>query len=146
MAFSDFSTIFGRQFLIGFMAPALAALFLLSQLLSNSWLPPGYRTATSAATQVVIVGALAVFIGLLLSGLQYPLLRLLEGYPFARLQDAPLLGRLYRWRVRHWQAEFDSLTEALEKPRSTERTRAAGRLTTASQPDGIPCFRPSSAT
>ena len=109
------------------MAPTLAALFLLSQLLSYSWLPHGYRTATSA-TQVVIVGALAVFLALLLSGLQYPLLRLLEGYPFARLKNVRLLGRVYKWRLRHWQEEFDSPTEALEKPAGPERTRAAQRL------------------
>jgi hypothetical protein len=127
MAFSDFSTILGRQFLIGFMAPALAALFLLSQLLSDSWLPHEYHTATSA-TQVVIVGALAVFLALLLSGMQYPLLRLLEGYPFARLKNVRLIGRVYKWRLSHWQEEFDSLTKALEKPPGPERTRAAQRL------------------
>lgn len=127
MAFSDFSTIFSRQFLIGFVAPVLAALFLVSQLLSYSWLPAGYRTATSA-TQVVIVGALGVFLGLLLSGLQYPLLRLLEGYPFARLKDVPLLGRVYKWRLRHWQEEFDSLTAAVNEPASAERTKDALRL------------------
>lgn len=127
MAFSDFTTIFGRQFLIGFMVPALAGLFLWTQFLSSSWLPHGYRTATSA-TQVVIVGALAILVGLLLSGLQYPLIRLLEGYPFARLQNAPLIGRVYRWRLGHWQKEFDALTEALKQPASPERTTAALRL------------------
>jgi hypothetical protein len=95
--------------------------------LSDSWLPHGYRTATSA-TQVVIVGALAVFLALLLSGLEYPLLRLLEGYPFARLKNVRLLGRVYKWRLRHWQEEFDSLTEALKKPAGPDRTRAVQRL------------------
>lgn len=127
MGFSDFSTIFSRKFLIGFLAPILAALFVLSQFLTHSWLPHGYRTATPA-TQVVIVGAAAAFLGLLLSGLQFPLLRLLEGYPFARLQDAFLVGRLYSWRLRHWQQEYMSLSEALKKPAGPARTRDAVRL------------------
>jgi hypothetical protein len=127
VAFSDFSTIFGRQFLIGFMVPPLAGLFLLSQFLSDSWLPHGYSTSTSG-TQVIIVGAVAVFIGLLLSGFQYPLVRLLEGYPFERLQHKRFVGPLYQQRMRRWQNEFDSLTDTLKKPPGRERTQAALRL------------------
>lgn len=127
VAFSDFSSLFSRQFLIGFLAAPLAGLFLLSQFMSDSWLPSAYVVA-SASTQVIIIAAAAVFIALLLSGLQYPLTRLLEGYPLERAQKAPVLRRLYRWRLRHWQQVFDRLTAALEGAPGPERTRAAVRL------------------
>lgn len=127
MAFKDFSSLFSRRFLIGFMAAPLAGLFLLSQLMSESWRPVGYRAA-SGSNQVIIVGAAALFVALLLSGLQCPLTRLLEGYPLERAQQAPILRRVYTWRLRHWQEVFDRLTAALEGPAGPERTRAAVRL------------------
>ncbi len=127
VAFSDFSSLFSRQFLIGFLAAPLAGLFLLSQLVSDNWLPSAYRAA-SASTQVIIIGAVALFVALLLSGLQYPLTRLLEGYPLERGQRAPVLRRVYVWRLRHWQEVFDRLTAALDGPAGPERTRAAVRL------------------
>lgn len=127
MAFKDFSSLFSRQFLIGFMAAPLAGLFLLSQLMSDTWLPAGYRAA-SGSNQVIIVGAAALFVALLLSGLQYPLTRLLEGYPLERAQTAPILHRVYVWRLRHWQDVFDRLSAALDGAAGPERTRAAVRL------------------
>lgn len=124
MAFSTFSTLFSRQFLIGFMAAPLAALFILSQVLSSEWLPDDYQSATPSA-KVVIVGAAAVFVALLLSGLQYPLLRLLEGYP---LKNVRVLAAWHASRMYHWRLVFDELTTRLEGPPSSERTEAARRL------------------
>jgi hypothetical protein len=127
MGLADFSSLFSRSFLIGFLAPAMGGLFLLSQWLSHDWRPHGYTAATSA-TQVIIVATGGIFAALLLSGLQFPLLRLLEGYPFARLQKAPLVGRAYAWRLRRWTNEFDELTAALQGPAGPERSKAALRL------------------
>jgi hypothetical protein len=98
MAISDFSSLFSRQFLIGFFAPALSGLFLVSQFLPVAWRPSGYQNA-APSTQVIIVAAAGIFLALLLSGLQYPFIRLLEGYPLQRLASTPLLGSLYRSRI-----------------------------------------------
>jgi hypothetical protein len=130
MALSDFSTLLSRQFLIGFMAPALGSLFLLCQFLPSDWLPHSYRTATSA-TQVIIIGATAVFIGLVLSGLRFPVLRLLEGYPLQRLDGRKLGGRYYAWRQKHWEDEYDRLIAALAGPKGPARSKAALRLNDA---------------
>jgi hypothetical protein len=124
---SEFSSIFSRHFLIGFLAPTLAGLVVLSQLLSAQWLPNAYQDAPSA-TKVLIVTAAAIFFALLLSGLQYPLIRLLEGYPLQRLRDAPILRTVYWSRLERWRREFDGLTHALTKRAGPKRTRAAERL------------------
>jgi hypothetical protein len=125
MAFGNFTNLFSRHFLIGFLAAPLAGLFVLSQFLSKSWLPRGYLEASSA-TQAVIVGATAVFIALLLSGLQYPIVRVLEGYP---LRGKRVAAKWYRWGVRRWQKRFDELEECKLAPMpSPERTEAARRL------------------
>jgi hypothetical protein len=79
---------------------------------------------------VIIVGAGGVFVALLLSGLQHPLTRLLEGYPLARARKLPVLGKLYAWRLRHWQQVFDRLAAALDGPAGPDRTAAARRLHT----------------
>jgi hypothetical protein len=127
VALSDFSTLFSRQFLIGFFAPPLAGLFVLSQALPDGWLPAGYRAA-SGATQAVIVGVAATGAALLLSGLQRPIIRLLEGYPLMRRQSWPLVGAFVNRRLGHWTTEFDKLAAELDGPPSRERTRAALRL------------------
>lgn len=77
---------------------------------------------------MIIVGASGVGAALLLSGLQRPIIRLLEGYPLERVQRAPLLGQIYRWRLARWQHKFDQLTRALDGEASKERTKAALRL------------------
>lgn len=73
MGLSDVAGIFSRKFIVGFFVPVFFAGFALSRLVDSSALPTSYRQAGDA-TQVLVVGACAVLVGLLLSGLHLSLI------------------------------------------------------------------------
>lgn len=86
MVLQDFASVFSWACVVGFFVPALVALFAVDQLTTDHFMPAAYRDA-GAGPQVAVLGAAALVIGILLSGLNYPTLRLFEGYP---LQKGPL--------------------------------------------------------
>ncbi|MBA2631259.1 MAG: hypothetical protein H0U84_09615 [Thermoleophilaceae bacterium] len=83
MALTDVAGIFSRFFIVGFFLPSFFALVTLSQLLTDDFLPDGFE-AYSGATEILILGGVALLLGLFLLGLDYPILRLYEGYPLQR--------------------------------------------------------------
>lgn len=94
MSTSDVAGIFSRYFIIGFFLPAFFALVGLSQALSDPFLPSGYR-ALDGGTQIAVLGATGVLLGLLLLGLNWQVIRLYEGYPLKESKlRVPVLGRL----------------------------------------------------
>jgi len=94
MSASDVAGIFSRYFVIGFFLPAFFTLVGMSQTLSDSFLPSGYRGLGGGA-QIAVLGATGVLLGLLLLGLNWQVIRLYEGYPLVESRRRlPLIGGL----------------------------------------------------
>jgi len=127
MTLSEFGGVFSRYFVIGFFAPAFFAAALLSQLLDQDFFPSSYQLASPAA-QLAVLGAVALLIGLILSGLHYHVTRLFEGYPLSRLRGNKLVARIHNRLLLRWEREFDGRTGALSGEPSSDRTRAALEL------------------
>lgn len=83
MALTDVAGIFSRFFIVGFFLPSFFALVALAQLLADEWVPNGFEKY-SGPTEILILGGLALLVGLFLLGLHRPILRLYEGYPLLR--------------------------------------------------------------
>jgi hypothetical protein len=138
---ADVAGIFSRKFIVGFFIPAFFATFALSLLVNRRALPRPYLRASGGA-KVLIVGAVALLVGLLLSGLHYSVLRFLEGYwlidepqgsPWARLARATrfvqVKQRAGRRMEARWTREYERLEAMTTDPEgSPERTRAALEL------------------
>jgi hypothetical protein len=84
MALTDVAGIFSRFFIVGFFLPSFFALVALAQLSSDELVPDGFAQY-SAATEILILGGVALLVGLFLLGLHRPTLRLFEGYPLIPL-------------------------------------------------------------
>jgi hypothetical protein len=135
MGLQAFAGVFSRYFVVGFFLPAFFALVALSQLLDNGTLPSGYR-AESGGTQILILGGLALLIGLLLSGLHYLVLRLFEGYPLSQLAERDgRWGKVHEWAISRWRRELEETRKRLEGPASPRRTGAAITLQTSFPPE-----------
>jgi hypothetical protein len=70
----DFASVFSRSFVVGFFVPAFVAVFALDQIGTDSMMPASFRDA-STGTQTLVLGGLGVVVGILLSGLRFPILR-----------------------------------------------------------------------
>jgi hypothetical protein len=90
----DVAGVFSRFFISGFFLPAFFTLFVL-WLTASAHFQPASFAAETRDVQVLVLGGLALLIGLLLQGLRFPLLRIFEGY-----------GIQYRLLLRpvHWLA------------------------------------------
>lgn len=111
MGLSDVAGVLSRYFVIGFFAPSFFALVSLSQALTKSFLPPVYKDASSGA-RVLIVGGAALLVGLVLVGLNYPILRLFEGYPLrAHWYTKPLSAPMTRWQKRRLKKAIEKTTD-----------------------------------
>lgn len=107
MGLANVAGIFSRKFIVGFFVPVFFAAFALSRLVDARSLPGAYREA-GGATQVLVIGAFALLVGLLLSGVHFSLIRLLEGYWLIRIRVPPpeaveqrrLAMPLRRWMLR----------------------------------------------
>jgi hypothetical protein len=88
VSLKDVAGVFSRYFIVGFFLPAFFVIMALARSLTSDFLPNIYEQY-GEGTQVLIVGGAALLLGLLLLGLNYPIYRLLEGYP--------LLERIDRW-------------------------------------------------
>jgi hypothetical protein len=135
VALQAFGGVFSRFFVVGFFLPAFFGLVAVSQLLAEGTLPSGYR-AEEGGTQILIIGALALLGGLLLSGVHHLVLRLFEGYPLQQLAEhGKRWRRLYDWAIDRWKRELAETRQQLEGPRSGKRTAAVVRLHTSYPPD-----------
>jgi hypothetical protein len=122
---SDVAGIFSRKFIIGCFVPAFFGSFLLSLLVDTRALPAPYRDA-SDGTQVLIIGAVALLLGLLLSGLHYPLVRFLEGYWLINEPPRRLSSAIGTRKTDRWIPDRQRLVSITQDPeRSNQRTRAA---------------------
>jgi len=125
MRLNEFAGVFSRAFVVGYFIPAFIALIVLQLSVSDDALPKGY-TRYSETTELTIAGATAVVLGLLLSGLHVPVLRLFEGYP---LKNSKLLRPVCKLALEVQQRRFDPLRKAATSPiRSKERSNAIREL------------------
>lgn len=130
MSPKDVAGVFSRYFIVGFFLPAYFVLVGLSRSLTADFLPSFYEDHHSEATQLLILGGVALLLGLLLLGLNWPIYRTVEGYPLMERSDrwyvAWLIGPMRkreRKRFRGLCAIRDSETEPRDK-----RGAAAWRL------------------
>jgi hypothetical protein len=79
LGLSDVAGIFSRKFVVGFFLPGFFGTVALKLLVNHHAVPPAIRNE-SGGTQILIVGGIALLLGLLLWGLHYPLIRFFEGY------------------------------------------------------------------
>ena len=82
MGLGDVTGVFSRYFIVGFFLPSFFGLALLKITLSENWLPDAI--APDTAKSFLVIGAVALLIGLLLIGIRDPLLYFISGYPFIR--------------------------------------------------------------
>jgi hypothetical protein len=128
MGLDKVAGVFSRLFVVGFFAPAFFAIFVLSRLLSPEMLPNEYAGA-KGGTQILAIGAAAVFFALLLSGLQAPIKLAWQGYPLEHLTRIPFLGFLYRAPMSRQLRRYEQLRLVRDtRPPSYARTIAAQRL------------------
>jgi hypothetical protein len=80
MTLTDIAGVLSRYLVIGFLLPAFFALVALSTLATESALPNPYRDLRPGA-QVAVLGGTALLVALVLSGIHYNVIRVLEGYP-----------------------------------------------------------------
>jgi hypothetical protein len=76
---TDVAGVLSRKFVVGFFIPAFFACLALKLLVADEAVPSGLRDA-GGGTQILIIGGVALLLGLLMWGVHYPLIRLLEGY------------------------------------------------------------------
>lgn len=129
MGLSDITGVFSRYFVVGFFLPAYAALLSLWLAATTNFVPENLEHH-SEATQLLVLGGVALFAGLLLSGVSYYIIRALEGYPLERLRGRPLVGYLYSFAIWLQLRRFNALLEIrgdTSKPRH-DRNRAAWYL------------------
>jgi hypothetical protein len=126
LGLSDFASVFSRSFVVGFFAPSFFGLFAARILVDRRMLPHALRAAGPSG-QVVALGGVALLLGLLLSGLNRPLVRIFAGYPL-KASKRPPFRWLARRRMDRSLTAFDELTRRREGPKSDARTEAAQRL------------------
>jgi hypothetical protein len=80
MGLSNVSGVLSRYFVVGFFLPVFAALITYSQAVTSQLLPSVYEQQ-SPTTQIALLGGMALLVGLVLLGLNYPIMRAYEGYP-----------------------------------------------------------------
>jgi hypothetical protein len=123
MGISDVTAVFSRSFVVGFFLPAFAALIVYSQTVTKHLLPPVYERY-SAGTQLAILGGSALLLGLLLLGLNYPIVRAVEGYPLITVAtwfEAPQRSRIMCFAGRPVTKTLGRLLERQAKRRQELR-------------------------
>jgi hypothetical protein len=129
MALKDITGVFSRYFVVGFFLPAYIALVSLWLLASSDFLPDELEEH-SQATELLILGGVAVIAGLALSGGSYYVTRLFEGYPLERASRWPVARALDRGAIALQRRRYDRLV-AIRDDKSKppkERQRAAWSL------------------
>ena len=158
MGLTDVAGVLSRKFVVGFFIPAFFGALALKLLVADAAVPRGLREA-GAGTQILILGGVALLIGLLLWGVHYSLIRVLEGYwliaPTLPNRTGPRdvskptkSGRSIRlafgqWKRSRWQAAREHLIEMRDQPigldasqeQKSRRTNAAEQLTSRFPPE-----------
>jgi hypothetical protein len=92
----DITGVFSRYFIVGFFLPSFFALVVIAQTATDSLLPAAYEDA-SWEGRFLQIGGVGLLIGLVLLGLNYPIIRSFEGYPFESRWYLRPLRRPLRW-------------------------------------------------
>jgi hypothetical protein len=93
MGLTNITGVFSRYFVVGFFLPAYIALVSLWVFASRAFIPNTLESH-SQATQVLILGAIALVSAMALSGVNYYITRIYEGYPLAQAVDPLEAGKL----------------------------------------------------
>ena len=129
MGLTSVTGVFSRYFVVGFFLPAYIALVSLWFAATSAFVPNELERY-KPATQLLILGGLALVAGLALSGVSYYLTRLLEGYPLERTRTWRFLNVGYRAALGLQRRSFDRLRTIRddESQADNERARAARLL------------------
>jgi hypothetical protein len=126
MSFGDITGVFSRYFVVGFFLPAYLGLVSL-WLSASSEFVPNELEEHSQATELLILGGIAVILGLALSGASWYVTRLFEGYSLERRSNWPVARTVYRAAIALQRRRYDRLV-AIRYDRSKpvkDRRRAA---------------------
>jgi hypothetical protein len=129
MGLGDITGVFSRYFVVGFFLPAYISLVALWISASSAFLPNSLERH-SEATELLILGGVALVTGLALSGSSYLITRLFEGYPLMKLLPWPLLGLIPRGAIALQRRKFERLLRIRDDERTPDgdRANAAWRL------------------
>jgi hypothetical protein len=108
MGLTSVTGLLSRYFAVGFFLPAYFTLLALWAAASQGLVPNDFERY-KGATQIAILGGIALLAALALSGFNHAIFRLFEGYPLQYGSRRPIVGRLYRWRLRAQQGRWDDL-------------------------------------
>jgi hypothetical protein len=126
MGLSDVAGVFSRNFIVGFFVPSFFVLIALSQVVSEGFLPSVYLESSNGA-RVAIIGGASLLTGLVLLGLEYPLLRLFEGYALlGHWYTKPLRQLLMRKQTWQFQKVLAQTTDTSTTP--VQRRNALWRM------------------
>lgn len=89
MGLKDVSSVFSREFIVGYFAPAFFAAFAVALLLD---VPPDRLKDPLESNAVLLLGAIALLLALVLNGLRHPITSVYSGH---RLGDVSGLGTTY---------------------------------------------------
>jgi hypothetical protein len=120
VALSSVAGVLSRYFIVGFYLPAFFALALLDQTVPYRSQPTGYRDL-SGGTQILVIGGVALLLGLLLSGLHTSLLTTLEGWPLFFARRSAVGGFVYRLIGRRQIRGYGDCCKALKEEKDEER-------------------------
>jgi hypothetical protein len=136
MGLSDITGLLSRYFVVGFFLPAYIAVVALWLAASSGFLPNTLERHGDG-TELLILGGVALVAALALSGLNYPLTRLVEGYPLGRLAQRPVLGIFVKPPLALQRRSYDKLREVADGCDSSpdERAHADWRLDRRFPPD-----------
>lgn len=123
MGLRDVTGVLSRYFVLGYFVPTFFTLSALSRLVTEAMLPEVYARLTEQH-QLLVLGAGALLIGLVLLGLRYPIIRIFEGYPFEFGPLRRLRGPLIAWQRR----SFERLARIRDDEDDPRRSTAARLL------------------
>jgi hypothetical protein len=105
VGFGALAGVLSRRFLIGYFSPWFVAALLITHFVDARTMP-GVVTHTSAGAIVAFCSGFAITTGLIIQGLDYALMRLLEGYP---LLNSPRSTRLAGYLTRQQRTKYSQL-------------------------------------
>jgi hypothetical protein len=129
MGLKDITGVFSRYFVVGFFLPSFIALVSL-WLTASSEFVPNELEQHSQATELLILGGIAVVVGLALSGASYYITRFFEGYPLEHRSRSRGVRTVYRRAIALQRRRYDRLraiSDDKSQPKK-DRRRAAWLL------------------
>lgn len=101
MGLRDVTGVFSRYFVVGYFVPSFLGLAIAWIVLPPVWLPSKFD-GLKDADKIYVIGALALFIGLTLLGLNRPIVERLSGTGLEERKDWRYFRHVYTWLIA-WQ-------------------------------------------